>query len=139
MKASSATIFLGLMFLANTTPACDLVDVATAETVLASEVQDMTVDPATFCSFISTTTSANFSVRVDPADMYDIMTIQQPHTPVDVGDRGRYHEFERGGAAVQFAKGSRSVTLAVTPGGDRETDFLPALLAAAKSIADKLD
>lgn len=131
---------LGLLLLVRTASTCDLVDVATAEKVLGSEVIDTTVDPATFCNFISKTTSASLSVRSDTAEMYDQVTIPPPHASVDIGDKGRSHEFERGGATVQFVKDSKSFTLGVTtPGSNKDMDYLPALLEAAKALADRLD
>ena len=133
-------VVVGSLLLVRLAPACELVDMAMAAEVLGSEVVDTTVDPETFCMFVSTTTSASFSVQTAEADMYDQVTIPKPHEYADIGDAARYHEFETGGAAVQFLKGSVSVTLGVrTPGGDDGRDYVALLLDVAEKFAAGLE
>ena len=67
------------------------------------------------------------------------MSIPMPYTAVDIGDRARYHEFPRGGAAVQFAKGNVSVTVGARPPVPDDRDYLSPLLEAARAIAASID
>lgn len=118
---------------------CELVDLETAKRVLGAEIIDTTTDPASFCLFLSTTTAAQFSVRKDTDAVYDQITIPQPFTPVDIGERARYHRYPKGGVAVQFVSGESSVTLAVRILRDDGRDYLELLLDIAREIAAKLD
>jgi hypothetical protein len=139
MKLATRLAALAACMLAQSTWSCELADTAMAERVLGSDVLDATADPARFCTFISTTTSASFLVQVDTAESYDQLMIPMPHTAVDIGDRGRYHEFERGGATVQFVMGNVAVTVGARPPSPGDRDYLPAVLEAAEAIAAQLD
>lgn len=140
VKIALGLVVIGALLLVRLAPACELVDIATATEVLGSEVVDTTVDPETLCNYVSTTTAASFSIQTATAELYDQVTIPKPHTYVDIGDRARYHEFEKGGAAVQFVKGSVSVTLGIrTPAGDDGRDYVAMLLDVAKNAAASLE
>jgi hypothetical protein len=139
MRWATSLTALGTFVLAQPVWPCDLADTAMAERVLGSDVLDTTVEPESFCNFISTTTSASFSVQTDTAETYDRIMIPMPHTAVDIGDRARYHVFPRGGAAVQFVTGDVSVTLGARPPAPDDRDYLSALLEVAEAIAATLD
>jgi hypothetical protein len=62
MRWATSLTALGTFVLAQPVWPCDLADTAMAERVLGSEVLDTTVEPESFCNFISTTLSALLEV-----------------------------------------------------------------------------
>ncbi len=129
-----------LAFQVRSASACELIDAATVQEVLGSEVVDVTSDPALNCMFVSSTTAAQFYAQTGTRDLYDQVTIPMPHKAEEIGERARSHEFPEGGAAVQFIAGDVSVTLGIrTPAGNDGRDYLPLLLDAAKAMAARLD
>lgn len=119
--------------------ACELVDAASAEAVLGSDAVDFGGSAAPgVCRYDNADHSLVMMVQILPAGLYDVSPIN-PHTPVDIGDRGRYGVGASGTAHVQFAKGEFSVTLRVTPmHGPPATDLVDPLIAVARIAAERL-
>ncbi len=138
MKLSLLLALLGALLPIRVFGSCELVDIAVAERVLGPDIVDTTTDPNSFCLFISSKTAAQFSVRTDTRALYDQVSIPQPFTLVDIGEAGRYHEYPKGGVAIQFAKGDTSLTIAVRILRDDGRDYLTLLLDIAREIAVKL-
>ncbi|MCG8469081.1 MAG: hypothetical protein MJB57_12900 [Gemmatimonadetes bacterium] len=121
---------------------CTMVDLATVETLLgsgavdAAEGDDSAPD---VCVFQGPEGWALLTIMRHPADLYDQITIRRPHTPAEVGDRGRYNVDEATGAvAVQFVKGDASVTLSLQMLSEREGDFVAPMLDVARAVADRV-
>ena len=138
MKLAIGLTALCTLLLAQSATACELVKQATIKEVLGPDIVDTTVDPASFCLFISSTTAAQFSVRTDTRVVYQQISIPKPFTSTEVGERGRYHKYPKGGVAVQFVQGDVSVTLAVRLITNDGRDYLPMLLDIARAVAAKL-
>ena len=64
--------------------------------------------------------------------------IPEPHTPASIGARGRHTVQPSGTVAVQFEKGSYSVTINIRPMGASDTALLEPLLAAAQQAATRI-
>lgn len=119
--------------------ACDLVDLASAETVLGSGVRDLGGDstPAV-CRYDDADANLVLMVQIFDEVMYDAMPIN-PQTPVDIGERGRYGVGTSGSANVQFVKGGLSVTMRVTPiTGPPATALVEPMLEIARIAADRM-
>ena len=115
--------------------ACDLVDVAAAESILgANPMQLSDASTPDICMYMKADGSATLMAQVFGAEMYDATPIH-PRTAVEIGDRGRYNEDASGTAIVQFAKGQFSMRIAVTARSAPKASYLPALLAVARSAA----
>jgi len=138
MKLPPLLALLGAVLTLPVFGSCELVDIAVAEKVLGPDVIDTTTDPNSFCLFISSKTAAQFSVRTDTRALYDQVSIPQPFTLVDIGEAGRYHEYPKGGVAIQFAKGDTSVTIAVRILRNDGRDYLTLLLDIARDFAAKM-
>jgi hypothetical protein len=78
------------------------------------------------------------TLQLGTAELYDQVTILEPHTPVQIGDGARYNVQETGVVAVQLVQGRHSATLSVQPIGTSETDYLEPLLSAAREVAERL-
>ncbi len=119
--------------------ACELVDAASAETVLGSDATNPGgAAVPSVCRYDSADGNLVLMVQVLAVEMYDVMPIN-PQTPVDIGDRGRHGVGTSGSANVQFAKGKFSVTLRVTPvSGAPASALVEPLLEVARIAADRM-
>lgn len=118
--------------------ACDLVNLQGATQVLGAGTEHPGGDtePLT-CMYVNPGVGM-LTVMLATADYYDQVTIMPPHTVVEIGDRGRSNVQPNGVVAVQFARGTHSVTLNVQPLGGPRVDYLPPLLTVAREAAGRL-
>jgi len=118
--------------------ACDLVNLQAATQVLGTGTEHPGGDTeAMTCMYVNPGVGM-LSVQLATAEYYDQVTIMQPHTAAQVGDRGRSNVQPNGVVAVQFVRGSHSLTLNVQPLGASQVDYLPPLLTAARDAAGRL-
>lgn len=118
---------------------CRLLSVADVERVLGPGVNDLSGDDAeSQCYFLVGSSQATFIVQIGSRDYYDDVSILKPHTPVDVGERGRSNVDTNGVAAVQFVQGDKSVTLSLRSTRKDGRDNLDALITLAKAAAARL-
>ncbi len=118
--------------------ACDLLDLETASRVIGSGTEHPGGDTEEGVCIYSNPGVAMLTLRLDRAELYDEVTIMQPHMSVQIGRHGRYNVQDTGVAAVQFAQGDYSVTLSVQPIGRSQTEYLEPLLTAAREAAGHL-
>lgn len=119
---------------------CELLGVADVEKALGSGVTDVSGDEAELqCSFLVGSPPATLVIQINPRDYYDTVSILEPHTPVEVGERGRSNVDSNGVGAVQFVQGDKSVTLALRPAQTDDRDDLDGLIALAEVAAARLE
>ena len=111
--------------------ACDVLDVETAGQVIGSDTENAGGDTEQFICVYSNPGVATLTLQLGSVELYDQVTILEPHTSVQIGEKARYNVQETGVVAVQFAAGDHSATLSVQPIGDSETDYLEPLISAA--------
>lgn len=81
---------------------------------------------------------ALMTIQVSSADFYDVVSIQQSHTAVNIGDKGRSNVDEAGNAAVQFVKGDSSVMISIRVFSQRDNGYAAALIRVATEAAEKM-
>lgn len=118
--------------------ACELVDLATAQSVIGPETEHPGGDTERETCLYSNRGAAMLTVQIGTAQLYDQMSIPPPHTPVDIGDRGRFSMQPSGPIAVEFVKGDYTVTIGVRPLGLPVEPYEEPLMAAARRAADGL-
>ena len=118
--------------------ACDLVDLASAGRIIGPDAEHPGGDMEEWTCVYSSPGVALLTVQLAPAVSYDEVTILQPHSALDVGERGRYNRQEDGPVAVQFVSGEWSVTMGVRPMGVPDVDYFDPLVAAARDVAGQL-
>ena len=119
-------------------PACDLVDFASAETLLGEGASEISggADPV-LCQYMDVDGLSLLTVQVTEEDIYDVMGIPEPHTDIDVGERARYSTDENGDLALQFIKGGFHVLLRLVPNPDRPVN-IELLKTVARTAADRI-
>ena len=118
--------------------ACDVLDLGDASRVIGAGTEHPGGDTEQRTCMYVNPGIATLAIQLGPADYYDQVTILPPHTPVQVGDRGRSNVQETGAIAVQFVSGEHSATLALQPLGDPRADYLDLLVSAARAVAQRL-
>ena len=118
--------------------ACDLLDLATAASIIGSGAEHPGGDTERDTCLYSSPGVALLTIQIGSSDLYDQISIPQPHTAVSIGDRGRYTEQASGTTAVEFVKGDYTATIGVRPIGSQASAYLDPLLAAARSVASRL-
>lgn len=118
--------------------ACGLLDLAAATRVIGSGTEHLGEDEEELTCLYSNPGVATLNAQLGTAELYEQITIMQPHTSVEIGGKGRYNVQETGAVAVQFAKGAYSMTLSVQPIGTSETAYLERLLSAAREAASRM-
>ena len=118
--------------------ACEALDLQGATQVLGTGTEHPGGDTEPLTCVYSNAGVAMLTIQLNPAAAYDQMTILEPHTPVQIGDRARYNVQSTGVVAVQLATGAHSATLSVQPIGTSQTSFLDPLLVAAREVASRL-
>jgi len=118
--------------------ACDLVDLASAETLLGASASEISggTDPG-LCQYMDALGQSLVSVQVTEAEYYDIMGVPEPPTDVDIGERARYGTDEVGDLTLQFVKGELHVSIKLSPNPDRPAP-LEALEQVARTAADRI-
>ena len=141
----SANVRMGLLlsacvFASAANADCDVVDVATVESVLGSPITDLSGDDAeTQCVFVGGSPQATLIIQLNTRDYYDQVSILEPHTPVNVGEQGRSNVDTNGVFAVQFVQGDSSATLSLRPVQQGDRDYLAGLVRIAEVVAAELD
>lgn len=117
--------------------ACHLIDLAAATAVIGAGTEHPGGDTERDTCIYSNPGVAMLTIQTGDAQLYDRITIPEPHTPAALGDRGRQSVQPSGRIAVQFAKGNYSVTIGVQPIGTNNgrPDYLPLVLSAAQQAA----
>jgi len=118
--------------------ACDLLDLAAATSLLGPGTEHPGGDTERDACIYSNPGVAMLTILLGSAQLYDQITIGQPHTPVAIGDRGRHNVQVSGATSAQFVKGAYSVTMSIQPIGSPAQDYLDLLLAAARQAASAL-
>jgi len=118
--------------------ACDLLDLATAITIIGTGTEHPGGDTERDTCIYSNAGVAMLTIQIGRAELYDQMSIPMPHTAVSIGDRGRYNVQTSGAVAVEFTQGDYKVTLGVRPIGSSNSSHLDPLLAAARGVAGQL-
>ncbi len=118
--------------------ACDVLDLQGASRVIGPGAEHASGDTEQDLCQYSSPGVAMLTIQLWQAEYYDRMTILKPHTSVQIGDKARYNVQKTGVVAVQFVKGSHSVTLNVQPMGKPKTEYLEPLLSAAREVAARL-
>ena len=118
--------------------ACDLVGLTDAAAVIGGDAMSPGDTEQTSCMYLNPGV-AILTIRMDRAEFYDQLPISTPHAPESVGERGRSHRRDSGGAVLQFVKGGWSVTLDANPmGGANDVDYHPALVNVAQLAETRL-
>lgn len=119
-------------------PACELVDLASAETLLGSGATEISggADPS-LCQYMDALGLSLVSVQVTEAEYYDLMGVPEPPTDIAIGERARYGTDEIGDVTLQFVKGEFHVSIKLAPDPDQPTP-LEALEQVARTAADRL-
>ncbi|MDH3733219.1 MAG: hypothetical protein OEU54_06770 [Gemmatimonadota bacterium] len=119
-------------------PACELVDLPTAEALFAESGSEITggAHPS-MCQYMSASGLSLLIVQVTEEEYYDIVGVPEPHTEVDIGERARYGTDEAGDITLQFVKGGFHVSLKLVPNPDGP-DPLEALQQVARTAADRI-
>lgn len=118
--------------------ACEILDLQGASRVIGPGAEHPGGDAERDMCLYSSPGVAMLTIQVWPAEYYDRVTILQPHTPVQIGDKARYNVQKNGVVAIQLVSGSHSATLNVQPIGKPKTDYLEPLLSAAREVAARL-
>ncbi len=118
--------------------ACDLLDLPAASRVIGSGTEHPGGDTEELTCVYVNPGVAMLTFQLGGAELYDQVTIMQPHTSMQIGSRGRYNVQASGVAAVQFVKGAYSGTLSVQPVGTPQAEYLERLMSAARDAADRL-
>jgi hypothetical protein len=118
--------------------ACDLLTLDGATRVIGSGTEHPGGDTERLTCMYSNPGVAMLTIQLGSAAQYDQVTIMQPHTAVEIGDRGRSNVQSNGVASVQFVKGAHSATLSAQPLGSAQADYLEPLVAAAREAAGRL-
>lgn len=118
--------------------ACELVDLATAQSVIGPETEHPGGDTERETCLYSNPGVAMLTVQIGAAQLYDQISIPQPHTPVELGDRGRFSMQPSGPIAVEFVKGDYTVTIGVRPFGLPVEPYEEPLMMAARQAVDRL-
>ena len=118
--------------------ACELLDIEAATRVIGSGTEHPGGDAEEQTCIYSNPGVATLTLQLGTAELYDQVTIMQPHTAVQIGSAGRYNVEATGVAAVQFVKGAYSVTLSARPLGTNDTQYLEPLISVARETADRL-
>lgn len=118
--------------------ACDLLDLATATTVIGSGTELPGGDAEQETCVYANPGVAILTIQIGRAQLYDQVTIAQPHTAATIGDRGRYNVQPSGAVAIQFVKGAYSVTISVQPIGSAVQAYEAPLMSAAQGAAGLL-
>ncbi|MGI9628750.1 MAG: hypothetical protein ACR2QM_18085 [Longimicrobiales bacterium] len=118
--------------------ACDVLDLEAASRTIGPGTEHPGGDTEAGTCLYSNPGVAMLTLQIGPAELYDQVSIQQPHTSVRIGDRGRHNVQVTGVVAVQFVAGAYSATLGVQPMGEPDADYLEPLLSVARAVADRL-
>ena len=118
--------------------ACELVDLTTATRVIGSGTEHPGGDTEQETCMYVNPGVAMLTIQIGRAELYDQITILPPHTPAQIGERGRHTVQPTGTVAVQFVKGRYSVTLSTQPLSASDSAYLDALLATAREAANRL-
>ena len=119
---------------------CELLSASDAELVLGLGITDLTGDDAEFqCMFLGGSPQGTLIVQFADAGYYDQASILPPHTPQDVGDRGRSNIDTNGITALQFVKGNKTVTMSARSSSASDRDYLDAMVEIGNRIAERLE
>ena len=117
--------------------ACAVLDLAAATRIIGQGTEHPGGDTeAGTCMYVNPGV-ATLTFQLGPAGQYDQITILQPHTPVEIGERGRYN-VDGSVVAVQFVKGAYSATLSARPISRSQSDYLQPALSGAREVAGRL-
>lgn len=115
--------------------ACELVDLAAAETLLgAGSMRVDTGDEPGVCWYQNQ--ASLLIVQVFDDTYYQ--AVRHGDTPAEVGDEARVSETTEGVVTVQFLKGETSLTITLRPNRKPEASLKDAMLAVASTAADRL-
>jgi hypothetical protein len=118
--------------------ACSVLDLAAARRVIGPRTEHPGGDTeASTCMYVNAGV-ATLTLQLGQAGLYDRITIPEPHTMVQIGDRGRYNVQEQGGVAVQFVSGAHSATMTARPIGKSQSQYLDPVISAAREVAARL-
>lgn len=133
-----ALVGCGSQQTATTIRACNVLDLSAARTAIGSsaELPGGDVEEQT-CQYVNPGI-ATLTIQIGTAQLYDQVTILQPHTATPIGDRARYNVQASGAVALQFVKGDYSATISINPIGSSPPDYLNAVLAAGQTAASML-
>lgn len=119
---------------------CQLLTMSDAESVLGPNVTDLTGEDFEFqCYFLGGDPQGTFIVQFADRAYYEQASILQPHTPVDVGEEGRSNVDTNGITALQFVQGDSTVTMSVRPSSASDRNYLDALVAVGRRVAERLE
>lgn len=118
--------------------ACDVLDLQAATRVLGPGTEHPGGDTEQLTCLYSNAGVGMLILQLGPAELYDQVTVLEPHTQVQIGDRARYNVQKTGVVAVQLLAGDHTATLSVQPIGTSDTDYLERLLSAARDVAGTL-
>ncbi len=119
---------------------CKMLSVTDAELVLGSGVQDLSGDDSEFqCLFLGGSPQGTFIVQFAERANYDVASIIEPHTPQNVGEKGRSNIDTNGLTALQFVQGDKTVTMSVRSSSGSSPDYLDALVSVGMRLAERLE
>jgi hypothetical protein len=115
--------------------ACELVDLPAAEGVLGAG--SMRIDGGDEPGICWYQNEASMLIVQVFDDTY-FQAVRHGDTPADIGDEGRVSENDQGIVTIQFRKGENSLTITVRPNPKPDASLMDAMLAIARTAADRL-
>lgn len=118
--------------------ACGVLDLAMASRLIGPGTEHPGGDTEQLTCMYVNPGVATLTLQLGRPELYDEITIMEPHTAVEIGERGRYHVEDSGAVAVQFVTDAHSATLVARPIGKPQSDYQQPAIAVARELADRL-